>query len=140
MHRFFRSFRRNLIVPITLAWACAAIIPAALAQSAPQLDKHARKIEKRLTRYRPGTYLDFEFRDSSESYGSLGQLAQTSFQFTDSDSNLTQTHPYGDVKNVRRAKEYIGAGSEGGHHLRLLVPILVGAAAAGGVAAFEAFR
>jgi len=74
----------------------AAVAPAQAQSSAP-LDKHSRRIEKRLAKYRQGTFLDFEFRDSSQTFGSLGPLSPGSFQFTDSDSNKTQTHSYSEL-------------------------------------------
>ncbi len=70
MKRFLGVFRSKSAIHILAALAIAAfslIVAATLAQaqtSAP-LDKHARKIEKRLAKFRPGTFLDFEFRDSS---------------------------------------------------------------------------
>ena len=146
MKRFLGVFRSKSAIHILAALAIAAfslIVAATLAQaqtSAP-LDKHARKIEKRLTKFRQGTFLDFEFRDSSQTFGSLGPLSAASFQFTDADSNKTQTHLYADVSEVKKAKEYIGEGSEPRHHVRLLVPVLIGAgAAAAGIATYEAVR
>jgi len=115
----------------------AAAAPAEVQSSAP-LDKHARRIEKRLAKYREGTFLDFEFRDSSQTFGSLGPLSAASFQFTDSDSNVTQTHLYSDLVEVKKAREYIGEGSEPRRHIHLLVPVLIGAgAAAAGIATYE---
>jgi hypothetical protein len=141
MNRFFRSVRRILIVPVTIAFVCAPYIPVAQAQSAPQLDKHARRIAKHLTKYRPGAYLDFEFRDSSESYGSLGRLAETSFEFTNADSNKVESHSYDELAHVKKAKEYIGAGSEGRHRVHLLLPVVISAAVvAAGIATYEALR
>ena len=121
----------------------ALLVTASLvqAQSPAPLDKHALRIEKRLTKFRQGTFLDFEFRDSSQTFGSLGPLSAASFQFTDSDSNRIQTHLYADVSEVKKAKEYIGEGSEPRHHVRLLVPVLIGAgAAAAGIATYEVMR
>lgn len=143
MNRIFRILRRQSIVTIILAAAFASIVvaPACPAQSGAPLDKHARKIEKRLAKFRPGTYLDFEFRGSSATFGSLGALSSASFQFTDADSNKTETHLYAEVARVTKAKEYIGHGSEPRHHVRLLVPVLIGAgAAAAGIATYEAVR
>jgi hypothetical protein len=140
--RFLRLVHRSITVPILAAIALAAVgLPAAAEPSAVQssvpLDKHARKIERRLAKFRPGTFLDFEFRDSSQTFGSLGPLSATSFQFTDSDSNKMQTHSYSDLVEVKRAKEYIGDGSVH-HHVHLLVPVIIGAGlAAGGIAAYE---
>jgi hypothetical protein len=141
MKSVLRFFGRRSILSIAGALACIAMFSAARAQSAPQLDKHARKIEKRLAKFQPGTYLDFAFRDSSETYGSLGALSNASFQFTNADSNRVETHSYDDLARVKRAKEYIGSGSEPGRHVRLLVPVLIGAgAAAAGFLTYELVR
>ncbi len=135
MNRIFRLLRRQSIVILAAVFTLIVVASACPAQSGAPLDKHARRIEKRLAKFRPGTYLDFQFRDSSSTFGSLGALSAASFQFTDADSNKTQTHLYAEVARVKQAKEYIGQGSEPGHHVRLLVPILIGAGAAGAVVA-----
>lgn len=131
-------FCRKSFLSIAIACIVIAAVPASQAETAPQLDKHARKIEKRLGRFRQGTYLDLAFRDSSETYGSLGALSDASFQFTDADSNRVQTLSYDDVARVKAAKEYIGSGSEPGRHVHLLLPVLIGAGAA--AAAFTIFE
>jgi hypothetical protein len=140
----FASFTRSkstvriFAIPALAFFAHFAAATLAPAQSSAPLDRHARRIEKRLTKFQPGTFLDFEFRDSSQAYGSLGPLSAASFQFTDSDSNKIQTHPYADLAEVKKAREYIGEGSEPRHHIHLLVPIIIGAgAAAAGIAAYE---
>jgi hypothetical protein len=141
MNRIFRILCRRSIIILVAAFTLIMVASACRAQSGPPLDKHARRIEKRLAKFRPGTYLDFEFRDSSSTFGSLGSLSAASFQFTDADSNKTQTHLYADLAHVKQAKEYIGEGSEPSHHVRLLVPILIGAgAAAAGIATYEALH
>ena len=147
MNRIFPRFL-SLVHPkstvhflVAIAFASVALLAAvapAQAQSSAPLDKHSRRIEKRLAKYRQGTFLDFEFRDSSQTFGSLGPLSPGSFQFTDSDSNKTQTHSYSELVHVKQAREYIGEGSEPRHHVRLLVPVIIGAgAAAAGIAAYE---
>ena len=65
MNRFFRFFRRNSIVHVAIAWALIAIVPASQAESAARIDKHARKIEKRLAKYRPGALLQIDLRDDT---------------------------------------------------------------------------
>jgi hypothetical protein len=143
---FLGGFRGKSTIHIFAALALAfftllAAAQLAQAQSSAPLDKHARRIEKRLTKFRQGAFLDFEFRDSSQTFGSLGTLSAASFQFTDADNNKTQTHLYADLVQVKKAKEYIGEGSEPRHHVRLLVPVLIGAgAAAAGIATYEAVR
>lgn len=136
-----KSAIRIFAVPALALFALLATGAFAPAQTSAPLDKHARRIEKRLTKFQPGTFLDFEFRDSSQTFGSLGSLSASSFQFTDSDSNKTQTHLYADLAQVKKAREYIGEGSEPRHHVHLLVPVLIGAGvAAGGIAAYEVLR
>jgi hypothetical protein len=133
-----KSTIRILAIPAFATFALLAAATLAPAQTSAPLDKHARRIEKRLTKYRQGTFLDFQFRDSSQTFGSLGQLSEASFQFTDADSNKTQTHYYSELAHVTNAKEYIGEGSEPRHHIHLLVPVIIGAGiAAGGIAAYE---
>jgi hypothetical protein len=132
---------RTLVVFLCFALALITLLPAAQAQLSTSLDKHARRMEKHLAKYRAGSFLQVDLRDSSETIGSLGALSDASFQFTDSDSNKTVTIAYADVASVKKGTEYIGAGSESGHHIRFLVPILISAAAAGAAFAIvEAVR
>jgi hypothetical protein len=139
MKRIFRFLRCSSFLLVVLAFA--ALAPAASADSSAKLDKHARKIEKKLSRYRAGAFLVIDLRDSSSTQGTLGNLSDAAFQITDADSNKVRTIDYANVAGVKKAKEYIGAGSGPGHHIRHWVPILVGAAAAGGgIAAYEAMR
>ena len=123
------------VTRVSIACLMISMVPACQAATVAQLDKHARKVEKHLARYRSGTYLRFDFRDNTQSYGSLGALSDGAFQFTDADSNKVQTRSYDDLTSVTKGKEYIGEGSEPGHHVRLLVPLLIGAAAAGAAVA-----
>lgn len=147
MKRFLRFFCRKSAMHAAIAWALIAMLPACQAQTSTpaaagtRLDKHARKIEKRLVKYGTGRYLEIDFRNGSQSFGSLGALSYASFEFTDADNNRTQTFLYSDVARVKKAKEYIGEGSEHRHHVRLWVLLVITAAAAGGaVAAIEETR
>lgn len=123
------------ITRVSIACLLVATVPACQAGTGTQLDKHARKVEKHLAKFHSGTYLRFDFRDNTQSYGSLGALSDASFQFTDTDSNKLETRSYDDLARVTKGAEYIGAGSEPGHHVRLLVPLLIGAVAAGAAVA-----
>lgn len=141
MIAFLPLLRRRLLIPAAIAWALIAVVPVIQAQSSVPLNKHARKMEKRLSRFPKGSYLEFDFRDGSETFGSLGELYDASFQYVDSDNNKTVAHPYADLAQVKKAKEYIGEGSEPRHHVRLLVPaLIVAGVAAGGIAAYEVMR
>ena len=123
-------------VKLALGWILLAMVPAAQAQTAPNLGKHERKIHKRMERYSAGTYVNVELRNGTERAGLLGTVAPASFTLTDSDSNAQETHGYSEVARVTKSREYIGEGSE--HHFRRWVPVVVGVVAAGAVAtAFE---
>jgi hypothetical protein len=123
-----------------LITATALAVPSASAEQNANLDKHARKVEKKLAKFRPGSYVLVDFRDGSQGLGSLGPLANENFQLTNADNNKTETYAYSDVAIVRKANEYIGEGSES-HRPRLLLPIVISAAAAAAaVAVVETVR
>jgi len=142
MNRILCFLRRNPFLLATIALVFLTLATTGYADSSAKLEKHARKIEKRLAKYRTGTLLQVDFRDNSETLGSLGSLSDASFQITNTDSNKVQSFNYTDVDHVRKTKEYIGAGSAPEHrYFRHWVPLLVGAAAVGGgAAAWEATR
>ena len=128
---------------VRIAFLCALVAPLAFSQtalcsaeSAPHMEKHTRKIEKKLTKYNPGTYLRIVFRDHSESLGIVDRLGATSFTFTDADSNATRSYQYTDVAIVEKGETYIGEGSRRRHLPRLVVFGMAGAAAAGAIAGF----
>ncbi len=131
MNRLFRFFRRKSIIHVAIAWALIAVVPASQAESAARIDKHTRKIEKRLAKYRTGAFLQVDLRDNTEVLGSLGELSGTTFLLTSSDNNRKMTISYADVAKVKKGREYIGEGSEPVHHIPHLAPILIGAVAAG---------
>ena len=141
MNRIFRFLRRNSCLLVAVAFASFALAPTIQAQSSAKIEKHARKIEKHLAKYRSGTFVQVDLQDRSEAMGSLGDVSDATFQITNADSNKVQTFNYADVARVTKGKEYIGAGSEPGHHFHHWVPVLIVAAAAGGgIAAYEATR
>ena len=131
---------RKSILCLAIVLLTLVAIPAAQAQQSPNLDKHARKIEKELSKFRPGSYVDIGFRNGSESLGSLGHLANATFQITDADNNQTETFAYNDVEQVRKGKAYIGEGSEPGHHIHLRPILIVSGAVAAGAASYLAVR
>jgi hypothetical protein len=124
---------RKSISCMAIALTLVAMTPAALAAGNPNpnLDKHARKIEKKLSRYQPGSYVQIELRDSSERLGALNALSGSTFEIANADNNKIETYSYDDVAEVRKGKEYIGEGSESHHHAHLLIPVVLSAAAAG---------
>ena len=141
MNRILRFLRSNSLLLIAVIFLMVGLTTACRAESSAKVEKHARKIEKKLAKYRTGTLLQVDFRDNSEALGSLGDVSDATFQVTNTDSNKVQTFNYADVTRVKRTNEYIGAGSEPGHHFHHRVPVLVVAAAVGGgVGAYEAIR
>jgi hypothetical protein len=108
----------------TVLWLGAALIFVACvhvcqAGSGSKTDKHAQKIEKKLSKYKTGTLLHLEFNNSTECTGTLNTLADTSFTFNNSETNAKETHLYGDVSNVEKGKEYIGQGSAPKRHIHI---------------------
>ena len=141
MNRFLRFLRSNSLLLVAIAFASIALAPTSRAESSAKIEKHARKIEKKLAKYRTGTLLQVDLRDNSEALGSLGDVSDATFQITNADSNKVQTFNFADVARVRKTKEYIGAGSGPERHFHHWVPVLIVAAAAGGgIAAYEATR
>jgi hypothetical protein len=132
-------FGGRSVVALALAWGFLALTPAFQAQSA-NLNKHERKIHKRLEHFAPGTYVNVEMRDGTDRAGLLGTVAPAAFTLTDSDSNAEETHTYSEVARVSKSREFIGEGSGSGHHFRPWVPVVVGAVAAGAAATAFAVR
>jgi hypothetical protein len=132
---------RNSLLCLAVAFALSAIVSPAYAQQNTNLDKHARKIEKKLSKFRAGSLVQIDLRNNSTGLGSLGSLSESTFQVIDSDTNKPETFAYDDVAQVHPAKEYIGEGSEPGHHLHLRLPVLIAAGAvAAGAATYLAIR
>jgi len=141
MNRILRFLRSNSLLLVAIVFASIALAPISRAESSAKVEKHARKIEKQLAKYRTGTLLQVDFRDNSRALGSLRDVSDATFQVTNADSNKLQTFNYADVTRVKKTKEYIGAGSEPGRHFHHWIPVLVVAAAVGGgIGAYEAIR
>jgi len=132
---------RRVFLCLALAFATFAIAPAAFTQQNASLDKHARKVEKRLSKFRTGSLVQIDLRNDSTSLGRLGQLSESTFQVVDSDTNKSVTFAYADVAQAHQTKEYIGEGSEPGRHLHLSLPaLIVAGAVAAGAATYLAIR
>jgi hypothetical protein len=132
---------RSLVLGLVVACAMCGTIPAAPAQQNRKLEKHARKIEKKLSKFHPGSYVQIDFRNNSESLGSLGALSDATFQVTNADNNKAETYAYSDVAQVRKGNEYIGQGSEPGRRFHVPLPVLIVAGAvAAGAATYLAVR
>jgi hypothetical protein len=111
---------RSMVGWALLSLAMMAFVPVSQSQSTTNLDKHARKIEKTLAKYPAGSYLHLVFRDDTESSGALGTLSETSFSFTNAETNAKETHRYSDVARAEKGKKYIGEGTAHRHQFHIL--------------------
>ena len=85
--------------------------------SGPKTEKHAQKMQKKLSHYKPGTLLRLELNDNTACTGTLDTLSDTSFTFNNTETNQKETHNYSDVTDVEKGKEYIGQGSTSRHRV-----------------------
>lgn len=135
-----RFLHRTSVLALALLLSVAGNAVVMAAQSSSQLDKHSRKIQHKLDKYRQGSYLHLAMADATEVYGQLGTLSPASFTFTNSDSNSVVTYRYNDIERVNTDKEGIGHNSEP-LHIRHLVPIAItGAIIVAGALAYTAMR
>jgi hypothetical protein len=109
------SWGKKAVVFLAVALAVSACAQVSWARSPKSQEKQAHKVQGWLNKYPAGSLLHFTFRDGTESTGKLGTLSDANFNFTNSESNASETHAYGDVKKVEKGKEYIGKGSTETH-------------------------
>jgi hypothetical protein len=134
-------FRRSSVLAFALVLSLLGNSVLAPAQSAaPPLDKHSKKIQKKLANYPEGSYLHLVMADAPDAYGRLGTMSETGFTFTAADNNAPANLRYSAVEKVKDDDQRVGRGAEP-IHIRHLVPILitVGAAAAG-FATYQAIK
>jgi len=132
-------FSKPWVVRLTLTCIVASVLLACAPtiQAQAGLDRHDRKIHKKLLKYSQGSYLHLVLHSSSDSYGALGTVSEASFTFKNADSNAVSTYSYSDIARVNTDRETIGQGSEH-HYIRPRTLIIAGVLAAGaGVAAME---
>jgi hypothetical protein len=123
LNRISCFLRRNSHLLAALVFAFFTLAPVCQASSsARKEEKHVRKIEKKLAKFRKGTFLEVDLNDNTDARGSLVQLNDTTFQIFNADTNKAQTINYSDVDTVSKTKEYIGPGSEPSHHFHLHLP------------------
>jgi hypothetical protein len=135
------NFARKSLFCLVIAFTICAAVPSAFAQQNPNLDKHARRIEKKLSKFRTGSYVQIDLRNNSTSLGSLGSLSESTFQVVDSDTNKAVTFAYSDVAGIHKGMAYIGEGSESGRHFHISIPVLiVTGAVVAGAATYLAIR
>jgi archaellum component FlaF (FlaF/FlaG flagellin family) len=115
--------RSSSVVKSALCLAAALVlvgcVPLCQAKSGSKVDKHAQKIEKKLSKYKTGTLVHLAFSNNTECTGTVNTLSDTSFTFNNSETNMKETHLYSEVSTVEKGKEYIGAGSAPKHHIHI---------------------
>jgi hypothetical protein len=104
---------------LAMALMLIACVPMCQAKSGPKPDKHAQKMQKKLSKFKPGTLLHLEFNDNTECTGKLMTLSDASFTVNNTETNALETHQYGDLSQAEKGKEYIGQGSAPKHHIHI---------------------
>jgi hypothetical protein len=94
-------------------------VPVCQARSGSKADKHAQKVQKKLSKYKTGTLLRLELNDNTECLGTVNTLSDTSFTFNNSETNAKENHNYSDVSDVDKGKAYIGQGSTPKHRTHI---------------------
>ena len=135
-----RFLHRASVLTLAMLLTATGNAIAAPAQSNAQLDKHSRKVERKLDRYRQGAYLHLVMSDATDVYGRLGTLSPAGFTFNNAESNSVVNYRYADIERVNTDREDIGHNSEP-IHIRHLVPIAITAAVvAAGALTYMAIR
>jgi hypothetical protein len=106
-----RSFGGKVVLSMAMVLMLVACVPVCQARSGSKAEKHAQKMQKKLSKYKPGTLLHLEFNDDTECTGKLLNLSEASFTFNNTETNAKETHNYSDVTQVEKDKQYIGQGS-----------------------------
>ena len=108
MRGFFGGKR---LLCLAAALVLIVSVPVCQARSGSKAEKHAQKVQKKLSRYKAGTLLHLEFNNNTECLGTVITLSDTSFAFNNSETNAKENHNYSDVSDVDKGKAYIGQGS-----------------------------
>lgn len=112
-----RLFGSKLMLGLAAVLALTVCVPVCQAKSGSKAEKHAQKMQKKLSHYKPGTLLRLTFNDNSECTGTVNTLSDASFTFNNTDTNQKETHNYSDVSDVEKGKQYIGQGSTSRHRV-----------------------
>ena len=107
------------VLCLAAALLLVACVPLCQARSGSKAEKHAQKVQKKLSKYRAGTLLHLEFNDNTECTGTVNTLSDTSFTFNNTETNAKESHNYSDVSNVDKGKTYIGQGSVPKRHIHV---------------------
>ena len=66
-----RGFGGKWVLCLAVTLVLAASVPLCRARSGSKAEKHAQKIQKKLSKYKAGTLLHLEFNDNTECTGTL---------------------------------------------------------------------
>lgn len=105
------SLGGKIAICLAMAFMLVACVPVCQARSASKADKHAQKMQKKLSKFKPDALIHLEFNDNTECNGKLLTLSDTSFTYNNTDTNAKETRNYSDVTDVEKGTDYIGKGS-----------------------------
>jgi hypothetical protein len=114
-----RRFGGKRVLWFAVALVLIAGVPFCQARSESKAEKHAQKVQKKLSKYKTGTLLHLEFNDNTECTGTMNTLADTSFTFNNTETNAKESHNYSDVSDVEKGRTYIGQGSAPKRHIHI---------------------
>jgi hypothetical protein len=125
-----------------IIWAVVSTMVVCLAQEQPaHLNRHARKVQRSLADYPPGSFLHIVLHDRSDRFGELGKKTSTSFELLDTKTREPASFTYSDVRKLDVGSTIEGNGW--GHHwphVRLVPLTIVAAAAVAGAMTFAVMR
>lgn len=117
-------------------WAVVFSMMVCQAQESPvHLNRHARKIQRSISDYPPGSFLHIVMHDRSDRFGELGRKTGASFELVDTKTRTPVLFEYGDVRKIDVGSTIEGNGWGHRWHHGLFIPITIvaGVAAAGAV-------
>jgi hypothetical protein len=104
-------FGGKTVLSLAVVLMLVACVPVCQARSGSKAEKHAQKMHKKLSKYKPGTLLHLEFNDNTECSGKLMTISDSSFTVNNTDTNALETHNFSDLVDVEKGQQYIGKGS-----------------------------
>jgi hypothetical protein len=115
-----------------ILWAIVSSIAIGQAQqTSVHLDRHARKVQKTLALYSPGSFLHITLRDQSDQFGELGKVTPASFELLDTKTHAATPYAYADVRSIESGSAVQSAGWASQWPRRHWIPLAIVAVAAG---------
>jgi hypothetical protein len=104
-------FGGKTVLGLAIALMLVACVPVCQARSGSKAEKYAQKMQKKLSKFKPGALIHLEFNDNTECSGKLLTLSDSSFTVNNTETNAVETHNYSDLSVVEKGQQYIGKGS-----------------------------